>query len=179
MTCVGKGMGNGYPVSAVVGKREIMPIFDEIFFSFTFGGEAVSLAAALATLRELKEKNVISHLWTQGQKLRDGFNVLARGFGIDRYFKAAGLPPRPIFSFKDETGRDSLLFKSLFQQECLKRGILLTGAQNVCFSHSHADIDYTLRVYRTVFEIMADAIGKKEVASRLEGKPVEPVFRKV
>jgi len=63
LACVGKAMGNGYPIAAVVGRRHIMELFDEIFFSFTFGGETLSLAAAKATLEELREKNVIAHLW--------------------------------------------------------------------------------------------------------------------
>jgi hypothetical protein len=83
-----------------------------------------------------------------------------------------------VVSFFDESGRESLPIKSLFQQECLKRGILFSGGQNICFSHSTADIDYTLRVYRSALEIVADAIKEERVSDRLEGKPVQPVFRK-
>ena len=77
LACYGKGMANGMPVSAVVGKREVMMIFDEIFFSFTFGGETISLAASIATINEIKVKGVIEHLWKMGRKLKDGFNALA------------------------------------------------------------------------------------------------------
>jgi len=177
LACFGKAMANGYPIAAVVGSREFMQLFDEVFFSFTFGGETVSLAAALATINEIREKNIINHLWGQGQKLKDGYNILAREFRVDRYTECIGLSPRTLITFKDEKGAECIVLKSLFQQECLKRGLLFSGGHNLCYSHSNADIDHTLRVYRTAMEILAEAIKSGDAALRLEGEPVEPVFR--
>jgi glutamate-1-semialdehyde 2,1-aminomutase/spore coat polysaccharide biosynthesis protein SpsF len=178
LACFGKAMANGYPIAAIVGCRDIMELFDEVFFSFTFGGETLSLAAARATITEMRGKNVIAHLWEQGQKLKDGYKVLAREFGVDRYTECIGLPPRTVITFKDETGAESLVLKSLFQQECLKRGVLFSGGQNMCYSHSDADVDYTLRVYRAAMEILAEAIKRGDALQRLEGEPVQPVFRR-
>jgi glutamate-1-semialdehyde 2,1-aminomutase/spore coat polysaccharide biosynthesis protein SpsF len=178
LACFGKAMGNGYPIAAVVGHRQIMELFDEVFFSFTFGGEALSLAAALATITEIREKDVIEHLWEQGQKLKDGYNVLAREFNLDGRTGCVGLSPRTVVTFKDERGEDSLLLKSLFQQECIRRGVLFSGGQNMCYSHNDADIDHTLRVYRTAMEILGDAIRKGNAKDRLEGEVVQPVFRR-
>lgn len=178
LACFGKAMANGYPIAAVVGHREIMELFDEIFFSFTFGGETISLAAAIATINEMREKNVIGHLWEHGQKLKDGYNVLVREFGVDDYTKCIGLPPRTVITFKDETGAESWVLKSLFQQECLKREVLFSGGQNICYSHSNADIEHTLRAYRAAMEIVADAIRFGDALQRLEGEPVQPVFRR-
>ena len=178
IACFGKAMANGYPLSAVVGPRAIMKCFEEVFFSFTFGGEAVSLAAANATLKEIAEKEVIAHLWELGRQLNDGFKVLAKEFGVDRFMRTSGLAPRTVISFFDDSGRESLLVKSLFQQECLKRGVLFSGGQNICFSHSNGDIEHTLRVYRTAMEIVGAAIRQGNVLDRLEGEPVKPVFRK-
>jgi len=178
LACFGKAMANGYPLSAVVGPREIMKTFEEVFFSFTFGGEALSLAAARATLREIAEKNVIARLWEQGRQLIDGFGVLAREFRVQRFMRCDGLAPRSVITFFDENGRESLDVKSLFQQECLKRGVLFSGGQNLCFSHSAEDIEQTLRAYGAAMEIVGDAIRRGRVAEKLEGAPVEPVFRK-
>lgn len=178
LACFGKAMGNGFPIAAVAGKREIMKIFDEIFFSLTFGGEILSIAAAISTIKEIKEKNVIAYLWEQGRKLRDGYNILVRQYGLERYTQCIGLPPRTVVKFKDERQKDNPLLKSLFQQECIKRKILFTGAHNICFSHSNKDIDYTLKVYRTALEIIAKAIKANRVKELIEGKPVEAVFRK-
>jgi len=178
LACFGKGIANGYPLAAVVGRREIMELFDEVFFSFTFGGETLSLAAAKATITEMCGKKVIGHLWEQGQRLQDGYNVLAQEYHIAELTECVGLPPRTVAVFRNQDGSDSLALKSLFQQECLKRGILFSGSHNMSYSHSPADIDYTLRVYRTAMEIVADAIRQKNAAERLEGEPIQAVFRK-
>ena len=178
LACFGKAIANGFPLSAVVGRRDVMELFNEIFFSFTFGGEAVSLAAAKATIEVMRERDVIAHLWEQGQRLKDGYQVLAREYGLEKLTECQGLPPHTVALFRDQQGQESLLLKSLFMQECLKRGVLFSGVQNICFSHSPADIDTTLRVYRSAMEILARAVAAGNVRESLEGEPVEPVFRR-
>jgi glutamate-1-semialdehyde aminotransferase/spore coat polysaccharide biosynthesis protein SpsF (cytidylyltransferase family) len=176
--CFGKALGNGLPISAIVGRRDIMKLFDEVFFSFTFGGETLSLAAARATIEIMRREPVIAHLWEQGRKLKDGFNVLARLYGIEANAQCVGLPPHTVTVFRDDDGQESLLLKSLFAQECLKRGVLFSGVQNICFSHNDRDIDLTLRVFRAAMEILAQAIHADDAHERLEGEPVQPVFRR-
>lgn len=176
--CFGKAMGNGFPIAAVVGRRDIMELMDEIFFSFTFGGETCALAAAKAVLTKFKQQPVIEHIWNQGKRIQDGYNVLAQTYGIERYTECIGYAPRTVSVFRDDAGADSLINKSLFQQECLKRGILFTGGHNLSFSHTAADVSHTLRVYRTAMEILASAIRAGDAAARLEGPPVQAVFRK-
>jgi glutamate-1-semialdehyde 2,1-aminomutase/spore coat polysaccharide biosynthesis protein SpsF len=178
LACFGKAMANGFPLSAIVGRRAVMELFDEVFFSFTFGGEAVSLAAARATIESMRERDVIAHLWEQGQRLKDGYGVLAREYGLEKFTECQGLPPHTVMIFRDERGQESLPMKSLFMQECLKRGVLFSGVQNICFSHRPADIDTTLRVYRSAMEIVAHAVSADKVREWLEGEPVEPVFRR-
>jgi glutamate-1-semialdehyde 2,1-aminomutase/spore coat polysaccharide biosynthesis protein SpsF len=177
LACFGKALANGYPLSAIVGRRDVMDLFDEVFFSFTFGGEALSLAAAKATIAEMREKNVIAHLWEQGRRLKDGYNTLAKQFAVADITECVGLPPRSAAVFRDKTGAESLLLKSIFQQECLKRGVLFSGGHNLCFSHSLGDVDHTLRVYRAAMEILRQAAESGDPSRFLEGKPVEPVFR--
>ncbi len=179
LACFGKAMANGYPLSAVAGRADVMDVFDEVFFSFTFGGDALSLAAAKATISEMKEKDVFPHLWEQGRKLLDGFNVLANEYKVAERVRTIGISPRSIIEFKGINEEESLLFKSFFQQECIKRGILFQGFHNVTYSHTAADIDYTLRVYRTVMEDFALALQEGNLSSKLEGKPVSAVFRRL
>jgi len=178
LACFGKAMSNGYPVAALVGREDIMKLFDEVFFSFTLGGEALSLAAAESTIKEMQEKNVIAHLWKQGQRLKDGYNVLAKEYEISQFTECVGLPPRTVAVFRDETGTESLMMKSLFQQECLKRGVLFSGGHNICFKHGRTEIDYMLQIYENAMEVLADATRKGDVAKRLEGQPIQPVFRR-
>ncbi|NUR78419.1 MAG: aminotransferase class III-fold pyridoxal phosphate-dependent enzyme [Thermoleophilia bacterium] len=177
LAAVGKAMGNGFPIAAVVGRADVMEIFDEIFFSFTFGGEAASLAAAAATLAVLRDGEVIPHLWAQGQVLSDGFNTLAAHFELGETARCIGLHPRTVLAFYETDGHDPLLLKSLFQQECIRRGVLFTGGQNISFGHSDADVEHTLRVYRAAFEVLRKGIDDGDPEALLDGAPVEPVFR--
>jgi glutamate-1-semialdehyde 2,1-aminomutase/spore coat polysaccharide biosynthesis protein SpsF len=177
LAAMGKAMGNGFPIAAVVGRADVMEIFDEIFFSFTFGGEAASLAAAAATLRVIRDRDVIPHLWAQGQVLHDGFNALAEHFELEETARCIGLHPRTVLNFFETGGHPPLLLKSLFQQECVRRGVLFTGGQNISFSHSDADIEHTLRVYRAAFEVLRKGIEDGDPEALLDGAPVEAVFR--
>lgn len=174
----GKGMANGMPLSAIVGKREIMKEFNEVFFSFTFGGEAVSLAAAIATLKEIKKKNAIEHFWRQGGKLQDGYNELAQSFGLTDYTRCIGLPPYNGCYFRDANGDDSLEMKSLFQQEMIKRGILTIGVHLVCLSHSDEDIEKTIEAYKETLKILKQGIDDGNIEKYLEGRRIQPVLRK-
>lgn len=178
LACFGKAMGNGFPISAVVGQRDIMKIFDEIFFSFTAGGEAVSLAATQAVIDEMREKPVIAELWEKGQRIKDGYHTLAKHYGVDRFTRCQGIGPRTVAQFMDEKGTESLVLKSFFQQECIDRGILFTAGHNLSFSHTEQDIQKTLQVYRTVMENLADTIRQGDVEKQLRGQPLEAVFRK-
>ena len=177
LACVGKALGNGFPISAIVGRREIMSIFDEIFFSFTFGGDVVALAAAKATLERFREGGVIEHLWRQGERLRDGYNELARSAGIEDHTDCHGLAPRTVMSFRDADGADSLALKSLFQQEVLRRGVLSAGYHNVMLAHSDEDVQQLLEAYAAAVAVMAEALADGDLEGRLEGPPVQAVFR--
>lgn len=178
LACFAKAMANGYPVSAVVGKREIMKVFDDVFFSFTFGGEALSLAAALATIKKIKSHKVIAHIWRQGKKLKDAVNESARSLGLSANIDCIGLPPHTVIRFLDAKGQDSLVMRSLFQQEMVKRGILFLTGFNICLSHSDQDVKETIEACRQALEIMAAGLKKNNLKDLLEGPPVEAVFRK-
>ena len=177
LACFGKAMANGFPLSTVVGRREIMEVFDEIFFSFTFGGEALSLAAARATIAKLREKNVIEHLWRQGTALQNGYNAFARECGLDGRTQCIGFPPRTVLVFKDRAGADSLAMKSLFQQEMIKRGILTAGGFTLCYAHSDEDARRTLEACRDALTLLARAVAEDRVEAALEGPVIQPVFR--
>lgn len=177
LACFGKALANGFPLSAVVGRAELMKVFDEAFFSFTFGGETVALAAAKATLTRLAQPDVLPHIAEHGTRLRDGFNAFAHAYGIQDHASCLGLPPRTSCRFASHDSADRLVLKSLFQQECLKRGVLFNGGHMPSLSHGRDEIDATLRVYRTAMEILADALAKGDALERLEGPPVQDVFR--
>ncbi|GAB4289964.1 MAG: glutamate-1-semialdehyde 2,1-aminomutase [Ignavibacteriaceae bacterium] len=172
-----KAIANGMPVSVLTGKKEIMKLFDkEVFFYTTFGGEALSLAAAKACINEIASRNVPAYLDKQGKKLKEGYNKIASELGMS-YTSCSGFNCRTIINF-DASAGDPLMLKSLVQQEMIKRGILWSGFHNMSFSHSDEDIQYTLKVYEEVLPILKNAVDDGNVKQMLKGKPVEPVFRK-
>ena len=173
-----KAVANGMPLSILTGKKDVMKVLDEdVFFYTTFGGEALSLAAAKATIEELRDKNVPEYLAMQGKKLKDGYNQLVKELGLD-YTKCIGYECRSLISFDAKAG-NPLELKSFVQQEMIRRGILWGGIHNMCYSHSDDDIDYTLKAYKEVLEVLNTAVGVKNVKEELKGEPVEPVFRKI
>jgi glutamate-1-semialdehyde aminotransferase len=173
-----KAVANGMPISILTGKREIMQLADEdVFFYTTFGGEALSLAAAKATINELKEKNVPSYLEHLGKELKEGLAAIIHDFELS-YVKIVGYNWRTMVQFENYN-EDSLLLKSYVQQEMIKRGILWSGFHNISFSHTKEQIHYTLDVYKEVLKMLKDAVNKNIVKELLLGEPVKPVFRKV
>jgi glutamate-1-semialdehyde 2,1-aminomutase/spore coat polysaccharide biosynthesis protein SpsF len=172
-------MANGYPLSAIVGRADVMQWFNEVFFSFTHGGEALSLAACLATLREGQERDVTGHLWRVGARLQTETNRLIAQRGLARQAACVGLPPWSGIRFTDRAGKDSMLLRSLFQQEALKRGLLTHGNHMLSLSHTDQVIDETLAVYAEVLTVLAQAVQEDKVAERLEGPPMQSVIRPV
>ena len=175
----GKAMANGMPISALVGKEEIMNVFNETFFSFTFGGECLSLAAALATINELKTKKVLDFICKQGKKLQDGYNKLAKELELKEYTQCVGYPPSTLIKFYGKTPEESLLMKSLVQQELLKRGILWAAYHAISYSHKNNEISTTLEAFNDALKILRKAVSENKIEESLEGKPVKPVFREI
>ena len=174
-----KAFANGMPIALLTGRKDVMQLFEQdVFFFTTFGGEALSMAAAVATIAEMRAQNVPAYLAAQGQKLLDGYNNLAAGLGLSSYTKCYGYPCRTIVTFDPSAG-NPLEVKAFVQQELFKRGIMWSGFHNMCFSHSDEDVARTLAAYGEVLALLKAAIEAGDVAHRLEGEPVEAVFRKV
>lgn len=177
LACYSKAMANGMPISAITGREEVMKLFDKVVFFFTtFGGEALSMAAAMATIDEIKNNNVTEFLSKQGRILKDGYNNIAQKLGMD-FTKCLGYNCRTIITF-DASAGNPLEMKSLVQQEMIKRGILWGGFHNLCFSHTDEDIEYTLKAYEDVLPVLKKAVDEKNVKALMKGGPIEPVFRK-
>ena len=174
-----KACANGMPIAFLTGRADVMELFNSQVFSYTtFGGEALSLAACLATINELRDKNVPQYLDEKGGLLKDGYNQIAIETGTDIYTRCIGYNCRSMVTFTPEAGH-GLEVKALMQQEMIKRGVLWAGFHNMCYSHSDEDIAYTLSAYRDVMPIMKEAITSGNVKQYLKGEVLEAVFRKV
>jgi glutamate-1-semialdehyde aminotransferase len=177
LACFSKAVANGMPLSVLTGRADVMRLLEEdVFFFTTFGGEALSLAAAKATIEELYELDVPARLEVAGQQLQQGYNELAAKKGL-AHSKATGLPCRSIINF-DASAGDPLLQKSLVQQELIRHGVLWTGFHNLCLAHSEAEIEHVLKAYDRALDALSSALARGTLAQDLRGKPVQPVFRK-
>lgn len=173
----GKSMANGFPISAVVGKREFMKEMEEIFFSFTFGGEAVSLAAAIATIRKIQAEKVVNRLWETGAVIYEAVQRLLGEHSLHNFIEIKGKPPWTLLLFKDYGEVTSWEIKSLFMQEMLERGLLISAGHNISYSHSDDDIKKLLDSYNAVFSILRRAVEERSIRERLYGNPIEPLFK--
>jgi len=177
LAAVGKSMANGYPISAVVGRKELMKEMEEVFFSFTFGGETLSIAAAIATIRKIRDHGVIEGLWERGRKIMEGVSDLIRLKGLEGTFSLAGKPPWSLFLVNDHEMATAWEIKSLFIQEMLSRGILIHSSHNVSYSHTEEDVEKLIASYSRVFDIIVDTLENGDLRKRLAGNPIEPLFK--
>lgn len=176
LSALGKGMANGYPISAITGRADIMRLMEEIFFSFTFGGETLSLAASCATLEKLSKENVLEVLSSNGQQLISKVKKLISKNNLDDFIDIIGYPAQTVLVIRKTADYSEWQIKTLFLQECFSRGILSIGAHNLSYAHSNNDFEKLLDVYDEVFSILDVAVHKKQLVSLLRGSVLTPLF---
>lgn len=177
LACFSKAVANGMPLSVLTGRADVMRLLEEdVFFFTTFGGEALSLAAAKATIEDLRDLEVPARLELAGKQLQEGYNRLAAKKGLS-HTRASGLPCRTIINFDPAAG-DPLLQKSLVQQELIRHGVLWTGFHNLSFAHGEQEIAHVLLAYDRALDALSTALAKGRLAESLRGRPVQAVFRK-
>jgi glutamate-1-semialdehyde 2,1-aminomutase len=183
LSTFGKAMGNGFAISALAGKREIMRLggldHDQprvFLLSTTHGAETHALAASLATLRIYREDDVVEALWRQGERLRRLVNRSIAENRLEGFFELIGRPCNLVFATYDQERKRSQVFRTLFMQELIRRGVLGPSFV-VSYSHSDADIDRTAEAVYEAHGIYRKALDEG-VEKYLKGKPVKPVYRR-
>lgn len=174
----GKGLANGYPLSAIVGRADVMKLLEEVFFSFTMGGETLSLAAAEAVLAKLKREPVIDTMAQRGRKLTDGLQALIDKNDAGEFMSLSGNPVWSFVNLADTNGCTTFDIKTLWMQEMLVRGILSTGTHNLCYAHTDSDMDAVLAAYEEVLPILRQAVSHGSVRPFLKNcEPLVPLFK--
>jgi glutamate-1-semialdehyde 2,1-aminomutase len=163
----GKAMSNGHPIAAVCGRREVMQDAATMFISSTYYSDAAGMAAALATIRELRAKNALAHIWEMGAMLKEGFQELARRHAL----KASLLGPPPVthphFECPEHL-RGPLT--TLYLQEMYRGGILACTVNYLCYQHTAADIQAFLRAADGALALVKRALDEGEPSKYLEGE---------
>ena len=178
LAAFGKAMGNGMPISAIVGRRDIMTVMDKIFFSGTFGGEALSLAASIATLDKLEREQVPARIAATGARLREGAAGILKSHEIDAEYVTKGPDWWPAVLPTGEGRADRIVTLSLLRQELVAEGLLFMATFNLSLAHDDPQvIDETLAAFDGAMGRVAEALRSNDPAARLKGAPVEPVFQ--
>lgn len=177
LACFSKAVANGMPLSVLTGRGEVMDLLDEdVFFFSTFGGEALSLAAAQATIHELRERDVPGRLARAGAHLRGGLEAQLAGHSL-RGARVAGPDCRTLLAFDPAAG-DPLLQKSLVQQELCRRGVLWSGTHNLALAHTDGDLDLVLAAFDDALGCLGHALREGRLREAVRGVPLAPVFRR-
>jgi glutamate-1-semialdehyde 2,1-aminomutase len=179
----GKGIANGFALSALAGRREVMELGgldhdrERVFLlSTTHGAEHVGLAAGIATMNTYATEPVIETLRARGERLRAGVQDVARAHGVQDHFTVAGHASCLFFGTADAAGVPSQAFRTLFLQETITRG-LLAPSFVVSYSHREDDVDRTIEIVDEALPIYAAAL-EDGVERFLRGRPVKPVHRR-
>jgi glutamate-1-semialdehyde 2,1-aminomutase len=173
----GKGLANGYPVSALAGRRDVMRLMEEIFFSFTFGGEALSLAAAKATLLKLRREPVVSTLAQRGESICGGLQKVIESAGVGDVFAVSGHPSWSFLNIRDARGATAFEIKTLLMQELMQRGVLSVGTHNVSYAHTDTDVSILLTAYSDILPMIGQVLDEGRLRQSLRCQPLVPLFR--
>ena len=181
LSTFGKAMANGFSISALVGKKEIMELGglyhnkERVFLlSTTYGGETHHIRAAITNINILNSNDyeVTKHIWNVGKIIKDEFNKISRKYELYEIARCEGIDCRPYFYFKDPYER------MLFLQEMINNGVLVQSI-NPSFSHRDSEINQTIEAFEKSLKLLREAIDKNKVRELLiEDRPVKSVFRK-
>jgi glutamate-1-semialdehyde 2,1-aminomutase len=183
LSTFGKALGNGFSVSALVGRRDIMKLGgldhdrERVFLlSTTHGAEHHALAAAFETMRIYRDEPVVETLWRQGRLLLEGVTRAVRELGLEDYFVLRGQPCCLSYATLDKKQEPSQAFRTLFLQETMRHGLLMPSLV-ISYSHSAEDIQRTIDGVTVALRVYARAL-EQGIDRYLEGRPVKSVFRK-
>lgn len=151
LAAFGKAMANGMPLAAAVGRAELMQEAADLWLTTTFGGEALSLASAKATIEQLERPEILKRIWSNGERLLRGW--AAHGDANGRV-KTYGLGPCPGLRFLDDAGQEDEQLDAAFVERMLAQGILMRRSHSAFMTAAHTDddIDRTIAATETVLQ---------------------------
>lgn len=171
---LGKALGNGFPIAAVLGRREVMDHAQRTFISSTFWTERIGFTAALATIRKMQTHPVQPEMVRFGEKINAGWRELAQKHGIP--IEIHGIPPLTHLVFQVD---DAQAVQTLYAQEMLARGYLLGAAVYTTYAYTDEIIANFLQDSGPVFGKIKEAIGTANVRQYLQGEVLCAGFKRL
>lgn len=184
ITTFGKAMANGFSVSCVAGRRDIMELGSIEFegrerlflLSTTHGAEMNGLGAFVATMDFMEKHDVVGHLWAYGQSLIDLINVKAAEHGLKDHVRAGGVACSPWYATLGADGQPSLPLRTLFAQEMVRGGVLMPWIA-LSYRHGEEELRLTARALDAALPVYRKAL-EDGVERYLVGPAIKPVFRR-
>ena len=173
----GKGMANGFPISAVVGRRDVMMEMEEIFFSGTFGGELLSLAAARHVLMRHLQENICGELAELGRSLAHQSQLEIEKNNLQTVITITGHETWKFLNWHRTEHYSVDELKTFFMQEVFKRGLLVLSTHNITLDHQTPVISKVADIYNEVFGILNRAICNRTLQEELSVEPLAPLFK--
>ncbi len=177
LVALGKGLSNGYPLSAIAGPAKIMDLLEDVYFSFTYGGETLSLAAALASLTKLQTHDVINKMSAKGERLNDSVKVLIKDNKLEGILTISGHPTWSFLQVKSHEKFDNFTIKTFFMQEMMDNGILTLGSHLLSYAHSDEDIDAMIASYVSFLTKLKAGLENENLSDMLRCEPLKPLFK--
>ena len=171
---LGKGMSNGYPMAAVIGRASVMEAAQKTFISSTYWTERIGPVAALATIRKMKKFHVPSYLTRIGVKIQEQWKTLAAKHGLK--IDVGGIYPLSHFSFQSN---EPLVLKTLFTQIMLQKGFLATTAFYSSYAHKEGHIAKYLKAVNEAFQMIAKAVEEGNPSRYLKGRVCDAGFERL
>lgn len=174
----GKAMGNGYPISCVAGRRDIMDTFNDAFMSFTFAGDVSAMAAASVVLDILEHGDAYRRMDAAGTALADGARALAELAGLGHRFAVQGHRNWLLLRFLDALGEDDPILRALWLQEVTRRGVLIISTHNISAALGRAEVEHVLAAYAAAFKYIGGLVAAgSALEAHLDGPVPTPAFR--
>ena len=170
----GKAMSNGFPMAAIIGKREVMDVAQDTFISSTYWTDRIGPVASISTIQKMLKNNVPSHLCKIGNLISKGWRELAASY--DLKINVIGIPPLTTFVFDYD---ESQALHTLFTQEMLNRGFLASKSVYASYSHTEEHVTKYLEDVDKVFGTIRKAIENGKVRSFLKGPIAHAGFRRL
>jgi len=177
LTTLGKGIANGYPLSVIAGRKEIMTEMENIFFSGTFGGELLSLSAAKEVINMHIHEDVSNQLIEIGTEIATGVEEIISAYNLEQVLKLTGHPTWKFLNWQGVNKFEAKIIKSFFMQEMLKKGVLILSSHNVSLSFKKKHINKLLHAYDEVLGNISKSISDETIGKLLRTKPLEPLFK--
>ena len=169
-------MGNGMPISALLGRQEIMKEFEDVFFSSTFGGETLSLAAAIATIEKLDRTKAIEKINALGSSLNSKVDELIVKHNLSDALCLSGLPQWTRLQIKDQSPQVNETIKTFLIESMIENGILYQCTHNITWSLTDEDISNIVDAYDNTFDKLQRHLRLNTLSQALKGKTIKPIF---